>query len=162
MRNPSVEVGWKQIDVGVFKIQPSFSRVDRHTDEPGANNEKPPGGLSAIAIVLVVIGVENLFFGLPTPLVVSSVDLVSMISSLVRSGIGLLMLVSGWGLGRWKKWGFYGAIASNGILLAYILIGVAFSLAYCSINPVWTVIGIATILLIMIYLLRPGIRTRFQ
>jgi len=80
----------------------------------------------------------------------------------VRSGTGLLMLVSGWGLARWKKWGFYGAIVSNGILLAYILIGAAFSLLYCSIDPVWTVLGIAMILIIMHYLLRPDIRTRFQ
>ncbi|TFG11691.1 hypothetical protein EU537_11625 [Candidatus Thorarchaeota archaeon] len=163
MNDPNVEDGHKLMDVGVCRMQPSFSKANHHTRESGIADGPPPGGLSAIAIVLVAIGIENLIFGLPDPMLfIGLVDFVGIAFALVRSGTGLLMLVSGWGLARWKKWGFYGAIVSNGILLAYILIGAAFSLVYCSIHPVWTVAGIAMILIIIHYLLRPDIRTRFQ
>jgi len=163
MGDSNIEDSRDLMDCGVCRIRPSIPGANRHPHEPGADDGRPPGGISAIAIVLVVIGIENLFFGLPNPMLfVGLVDFVGIAFGFVRSGTGLLMLVSGWGLARWKKWGFYGAIVSNGILLAYILIGAAFSLLYCSIDPVWTVLGIAMILIIMHYLLRPDIRTRFQ
>jgi uncharacterized membrane protein (DUF2068 family) len=77
-------------------------------------------------------------------------------------GIGLLMVTSGWGLARLERWALSGAILSLTIFTLIALANTVLSTYWYLRNPVWAVVSIAMNLIMIIYLLRPDTRGKFE
>lgn len=147
---------------------PSFDKADRNSEKDVLGDEKPPSGLTLIAFLLLLSGTMNLAY--------SALDLIAAIASgnglrvVFESGIiglGIIMIVSGWGLGNWEQWGLLGAIVSNILLASFSTIGLILDLDptspfYILSDPIYAIVSVATSLIIIFYLVRPEIRHKFD
>jgi hypothetical protein len=162
MGKPNLEEGCEQMDLGVCRIPPFLPRANRQTHESRADNNRPPGTLSGIAVVLVATGLPNLFSVTDLMAAVFLGDLQLIFYHMAAFGIGLLMVTSGWGLARLERWALSGAILSLTIFTLIALANTVLSTYWYLRNPVWAVVSIAMNLIMIIYLLRPDTRGKFE
>ena len=168
MRAPRVEDTSHQTNLRVCRIHPSFSTADRNSQQTAKGGEKPPSGLTLIAFLLLLSGAMNLgYAALDITAAIASGNGMRVVFESGIIGLGIIMIVSGWGLGNWKQWGLLGAIVSNVLLAAFSTLGVILNLDptspfYIPSDPVYAIISIATSLIIIFYLVRPEIRHKFD
>ncbi|TFG11690.1 hypothetical protein EU537_11620 [Candidatus Thorarchaeota archaeon] len=147
---------------GVCRIQPSIPRANRHTHDTDADNNRPPGALSGIAVVMVLTGIPLLSTVEGSIGAAISGDLLLSLKYLFYFGTGVLMFASGWGLARLKKWALYGTILSLITFIVIVLEEGVFNPYPFSLKRVWAFIGTAMNLMMLIYLLSPDTRDRFE
>lgn len=162
MGNSNIEDSRDIMDRGICRIKPSISRTNSQTHESSADNDRPPGILSGIAVSLVLNGIPLLLSYRSFIGATFSGDFLIFLEYTLPFGTGLLMFASGWGIARLERWSLYSAIFSLGIFIVILYLHSALGSYPFSLNRVWAILSIAIYLMMMLYLLRPDIRSRFQ
>jgi len=87
--------------------------------------------------------------------------LFDIVNGLLFIGYGIVLIALGWALDALHSWGWWANVLTNAVSLLGILIGVLMDIPSASDILFNNIISIALEIAIIVYLLKPGIRSQF-
>jgi hypothetical protein len=108
-----------------------------------------PKGLGIVAALQIVMGFAFSCIGL------FSLIMAGSLYGFVLIGAGVVTFILGWELENLTLWAWMGTIVVFTLGLVGFILGGSWS------DPLWNVLNIAPSLVIIVYLLLPGVRSRF-